>query len=247
MRFLRNLLALVVFSAFSVLGFSPAIAASVNPFDGSEWGADYLAFIKPLEQVVGPARKKARFLPHDYTMGERLVLLDATHFMPANPYSAKDTAQQLAQIATKDPEYAQPLEVALRDAQSAAVDLAENINADNTVAFGMMFFVSALYNVANSDSDVPNLVQIALWNHFNRVLGSEYAFQKMDDAQKQALYDRLMALGLLVQAGYQTSLERQDLERALNFKAFANDLLGDVLGLSQDTSLEEYQLPFALK
>ncbi len=233
--------------ALSLFYFSAATAASVNPFDGSELGSNYATFISPLERVVGPARKKERFIPHAYTLGERLVLLNATHFEPVNPHSAEDTAWQLARIVTTDPEYTRPLEAALKDAQNAAEGLAQQINAENTVAFGMMFFVSSLYNVANTDSDVPNLVQIAMWNHFNRVLGSEYSFQKMDDSQKQALYDRLLALGLMVQVGYQTSLERQDLERVLNFKGFANDLLTDVLGLSQETPLEDYQLPFTLK
>jgi hypothetical protein len=226
---------------------APMIVPTVNPFDGAELGADYLAFMVPLEQMVGPARRKERFVPHDYTLGEGLVLLDATRFEPVNPNSAAEAAQQLAKIITKDPEYTQPLEAALIDAQIVAEGLAQQINAEHTVAYAMMFFVSSLYNVANFDSDIPNLVQIAMWNHFNRVLGSEYAFQKMNDSQKQALYDRLLALGLMVQVGYQTSLERQDLERALNFKSFANDLLRDILGLSQETPLEAYQFPFALK
>jgi hypothetical protein len=99
----------------------------------------------------------------------------------------------------------------------------------NNLAAALTFFVASTVTVYHNDPEPSDEAIDQLWDGLNDTLNGLPEMSKLTDAEKQEMYEMLVACGGLVLAGHVLSKESGDANSASAFRQLAGELIKTVL------------------
>ena len=104
----------------------------------------------------------------------------------------------------------------------------------NNLAAAFTFFVAATVTTYHNDPEPSDQAIDQLWDGLNESLNGLPEMSKLTDAEKQEMYEMLVACGGLVLAGHMLSKEGGDASSAAVYKQLAGELIRSVLQMDPD-------------
>lgn len=99
----------------------------------------------------------------------------------------------------------------------------------NNLAAALTFFVASTVTVYHDDPEPSDEAIDQLWDGLNGTLNGLPEMSKLTDAEKQEMYEMLVACGGLVLAGHMLSKEGGDASSAALYRQLAGELIKTVL------------------
>ena len=99
----------------------------------------------------------------------------------------------------------------------------------NNLAAALTFFVASTVTVYHNDPEPSDDAIDQLWDGLNGTLNGLPEMSKLTDAEKQEMYEMLVACGGLVLAGHMLSKEGGDASAAALYRQLAGELIKTVL------------------
>lgn len=99
----------------------------------------------------------------------------------------------------------------------------------NNLAAALTFFVASAVTVYHNDPEPSDEAIDQLWDGLNGTLNGLPEMSKLTDAEKQEMYEMLVACGGLVLAGHMLSKEGGDANSAAVYRQLAGELIKTVL------------------
>lgn len=99
----------------------------------------------------------------------------------------------------------------------------------NNLAAALTFFVASTVTVYHNDPEPSDEAIDQLWDGLNDTLNGLPEMSKLTDAEKQEMYEMLVACGGLVLAGHVLSKESGDVKSAAVYRQLAGELIKSVL------------------
>ena len=104
----------------------------------------------------------------------------------------------------------------------------------NNLAAALTFFVASTVTVYHNDPEPSDEAIDQLWDGLNDTLNGLPEMSKLTDAEKQDMYEMLVACGGLVLAGHVLSKEGGDAGSAAVYRQLAGELIKQVLHVEPD-------------
>ena len=104
----------------------------------------------------------------------------------------------------------------------------------NNLAAALTFFVASTVTVYHNDPEPSDQALDQLWDGLNETLNGLPEMSKLTDAEKQEMYEMLVACGGLVLAGHMLSKEGGDASSAAVYRQLAGELIKAVLKTKPD-------------
>jgi len=104
----------------------------------------------------------------------------------------------------------------------------------NNLAAALTFFVASTVTVYHNDPEPSDEAIDQLWDGLNDTLNGLPEMSKLTDAEKQEMYEMLVACGGLVLAGHVLSKEGGDAGSAAVYRQLAGELIKQVLHVEPD-------------
>ena len=104
----------------------------------------------------------------------------------------------------------------------------------NNLAAALTFFVASTVTVYHNDPEPSDQAVDQLWDGLNETLNGLPEMSKLTDAEKQEMYEMLVACGGLVLAGHMLSKEGGDADSAAVYRKLAGELVKAVLKTEPD-------------
>ena len=99
----------------------------------------------------------------------------------------------------------------------------------NNLAAALTFFIASTVTVYHNDPEPSDEAIDQLWDGLNETLNGLPEMSKLTDAEKQEMYEMLVACGGLVLAGHVMSKESGDANSAAAFRQLAAELIKNVM------------------
>ena len=99
----------------------------------------------------------------------------------------------------------------------------------NNLAAALTFFIASTVTVYHNDPEPSDEAIDQLWDGLNDTLNGLPEMSKLTDAEKQEMYEMLVACGGLVLAGHMLSKESGDANSATAFRQLAGELIKTVI------------------
>ena len=104
----------------------------------------------------------------------------------------------------------------------------------NNLAAALTFFVASTVTVYHNDPEPSDQAIDELWDGLNETLNGVPEISRLTDAEKQEMYEMLVACGGLVLAGHVLSKEGGDANSAAIYRQLAGELIKTVLQVEPD-------------
>ena len=99
----------------------------------------------------------------------------------------------------------------------------------NNLAAALTFFIASTVTVYNDDPEPSDQAIDQLWDGLNDTLNGLPEMSKLTDAEKQEMYEMLVACGGLVLAGHMISKQGGDTNSAATYRQLAGQLIKTVM------------------
>lgn len=191
------------------------------------------ALVRAVNKERSRPRPQRPSRPKTVTSAEQIIEGPdpATSFRP-DPRS--DTMETIASELTTDPtERAQLVQLFAATKTAFEEEVAAKGRANNLAA-AFTFFIASTVMVYRDDPEPTDAALDALWDGMNTALGEMPEVSNLTNAEKQQMYDMLVAFSGFVLAGHMEGKASGDGETKRLFKTLAGELIRTIMQTEPD-------------
>lgn len=149
-----------------------------------------------------------------------------TDFRPARD---TDFVDRFAAAVSADPNERQLVKQLVTTVRDAFEQEVAKQGRPNNLAAAFTFFVASTVTVYHDDPEPSDASTDKLWDALNETLNDLPEMSRLTDAEKQEMYELLVACGGLVLAGHMFSKQNNDAKSAAVYRQLAGELIKTLL------------------
>ena len=145
------------------------------------------------------------------------------------PTAGTDFVERFASTLTNDPTEKELVRQLVTITRTEFEKEVSKRGRANNIAAALTFFIASTATVYHNDPEPSDAAIDQLWDGLNDTLNGLPEMSKLTDAEKQEMYEMLVACGGLVLAGHVLSKENGDARSAAIYRELAGELIKTVL------------------
>ena len=154
-----------------------------------------------------------------------------TDFRPSNN---SDFVERFASAISSNPTEKELIKQVVTTTRTAFEQEVAKEGRPNNLAAAFTFFVASTVTVYHNDPEPSDKAVNELWDGLNETINSLPEMEKLTDAEKQEVYEMLVAFGGLVLAGHMLANESGDADAGRIYPQLAGELIRTVLQLDPE-------------